>query len=161
MMFDQQQLNHLFRYCLQLSQQHSDAYDLLQSSVESYLVKPPKKSESKMAYIKTIIRRNRIDEIRRARKLYALDDVASIGLVSEMDVLAEIIIKDELEYFWQSLEAIDQTILTLWAVDDMTTLELASELGLAHGTVLSRIHRLRKKALSQKGALIASTKVIL
>ncbi len=153
-------MNNLFRYCLQLSQQHSDAYDLLQSSTETYLIKPLKKSESKMAYIKTIIRRKRIDEIRRARNLNTLDDVASIGLVSEMDVLAEII-KDELEYFWQSLEAIDQTILTLWAVDDMTTLELASELGLAHGTVLSRIHRLRKKALSQKGALIASTKVIL
>ena len=64
-MFNPQDLNSLLKYCQTLNQDKDDAYDLLYSSIEKYLRKPPKCDAAKFGYIRKIIKNQWIDGLRR------------------------------------------------------------------------------------------------
>ncbi len=161
MTFDKQQLNQLYRYCYMLTVHRDDAYDLLQSALEKYLKSPPNASYSEFAYIRRIIRNQFIDNIRRLKSVTfeSLDSYAPHAQEEEhsyfdnQDVIAinssaldEMLINEErVEWIWSILNAAEREIVFLWGVEGYTAAEVATELDMPRGTVLSKIHRLRKK----------------
>jgi DNA-directed RNA polymerase specialized sigma24 family protein len=68
---DPEQLESLFQYAMVLSNKREDACDLLQSAVESYLIRIQRGKEvieNPPAYIRTMIRNRFIDHYRHAQK---------------------------------------------------------------------------------------------
>jgi len=160
MVFDKQQLNQLYRYCYALTVHRDDAYDLLQSALEKYLKNPPNASYSESAYLRKIIRNQFIDNIRRINSVKfesfdsgTFDDTNGADYFDHQDVIAinssaldEMLINEEMvDWIWSILDTVEREIVFLWAVEGYTAAEVATELDMPRGTVLSRIHRLRKK----------------
>lgn len=146
-MFDRATLNRLYRYCCSLCDQESDAFDLLQSGVERCLRSPPEKSTALYAYALRIIRNVFIDQYRR-KQTVAFESFDEAAHAVDFDVASlENVVLDrmELEQIWPSLTVIEREILFLWAVEGYSTDEVASQLDRPRNSVLSIIHRMRKR----------------
>ena len=61
--------------------------------------------------------------------------------------------RTELEWIWPSLSFMEREILFLWAVEGYSTDEVASQLDRPRNTVLSIIHRMRKRLKQSVGEL--------
>ena len=146
-LFEKDILNRLFRYACTLCINQDDAYDLLQHALEKYLQnRSDKKYESEVAYVRTIIRNRFIDEYRRSNRFpeesYDDESTISIDVASLEDtVLAQV----ELEIVWKMIDPFEREILYYWAIEEMTAQEIAIQIDVPRGTVLSKIYRLRKK----------------
>lgn len=146
---DENALQGLYRYAMALSQNNADAYDLLQSAVEKYWVEITQKGtliENNTAFVRRIIRNKHIDKLRENNRWrsesyeeYATYDISLATL--EQSVISE----DLLDKLWSELDTIDRDILYHWAVLGLTTDEASASLEIPRGTLLSRIHRLRKR----------------
>jgi len=146
-MFNNDQLQQLFRYGCALTTDEQQAHDLLQDAIESCLRHPPNQHAALMSYTRTIMRNRFIDGARHQQRFpqESLDDEQ---MTVDMDVrmLEDIVINEnELDGLWGLLKPLEREILFLWAVEEYSTSEIASQLDMPRGTVLSRIHRLRKR----------------
>lgn len=144
MKFDRTSLNKLFHYCLALSGQHDDAYDLLQDSLEKYLSKEELSVANPQAYIKRIAR-NRFYDLQRRKKIIQFDVLEDVDELEGEERDLESILVDELtlRQVWQLLSAAEREVTFLWAVEDLSSTEIASQLGIPRSTVLSRLRRMR------------------
>ena len=153
--FDREMLNRMYRYCLALTKHEAAAYDLLQDGLERYLRAAPAHARDPMALLRRILRNRFIDGLRnRGEQLHAettsLDpECLAIGFGSLEDVA---IATQTLERIWDGLGAFERELLLLWAVEGHTAREVAQLQGVPHGTVLARIHRLRRRLLAQTEA---------
>ncbi len=147
MMFDAKQLNELYRYCFSLTGVEHESYDLLQSGVEKYLKITDKNIENKSAYMKKIIRNHYIDLCRKRSNIDEEQfDEAVTYVDMNTDSLDKIIASQyQVEAVWQLLTSSEREIMYFWAVEGYTTDELAEFLVMPRGTLLSKIHRLRKR----------------
>ena len=145
-MLDKELLNRLFRYAMSLSNQQADAYDLLQSSLVKFLSGNWQSVSNPSAYIRRMIRNQYIDQTRRhARVAFELIENQD-ALAHDTQSLEDFVINENLvEHIWKMLEAAEREVLFLWAIEGFTTKEIAAEINAPRGTVLSRIHRIRKK----------------
>jgi len=146
-MFNAEQLQQLFRYGCALTRDESQAHDLLQDAVESCLRQPPTSPSALMSYTRTIIRNRFIDNTRHQQR-FPQDTLDDEQIAIDMDVrmLEDIIIEQaELDNLWVLLDPLEREILFLWAVEEYSTTEIASQMGMPRGTILSRIYRLRKR----------------
>jgi len=145
-MFDQQQLNQLYQYCLSLTSHSANAYDLLQTALEKFLKQDKRQVESHMGYIRRIIRNQFIDDCRR-QQIIAFDPIEDTEALSlETRSLDQVMIEQDLvEKAWVLLNTAEREILYLWAMLGYSSSEIAKELDSPRGTVLSRIHRLKQK----------------
>lgn len=157
-MIEQQQLNQLYRYCYALCLHRENAYDLLQTALEKYLNHPASDKQKEMAYLRQIIRNQFIDNSRRNKRLRFesydesglathqehTDEVISMGTQGLEDLLVN---EQQAEQVWLILNTSEREIIFLWAIAGFTAAEIADELDMPRGTVLSKIHRLRKKVL--------------
>lgn len=146
-MFDKRTLNRLYRYCSSLCDQESDAFDLLQSAVERCLRSPPDNSDVLYSYAMRTVRNVFIDQYRRKQRvaLEEFDDAVhaiDYDIVSLEDVAME---RAELDQVWLTLSIVEREILFLWAVEGYSTDEVARQLGKPRNSVLSIIHRMRKR----------------
>ncbi|MFT7559968.1 MAG: RNA polymerase sigma factor (sigma-70 family) [Flavobacteriales bacterium] len=172
-MIDNAGLQSLYQYAMSLCQSRDDAYDLSQHAVEKYLSRsrtndltdhdPARQDlapqdrapqnlaaqdlnpQEKGAYLRRAVRNKFIDNYRSDQRW----DSESYEENSAYDISLQpleqnIIAMDELDKIWRLLEPVDRDILYHWAILGMSASEAATELGLARGTILSRIHRLRK-----------------
>lgn len=146
-MFDRATLNRLYRYCCSLCDQESDAFDLLQSGVERCLRSPPEKSTALYAYALRIIRNVFIDQHRRKQTVaFESFDEAAHAVDFDVASLEDVVLDHiELEQIWPSLTVIEREILFLWSVEGYSTDEVASQLDRPRNSVLSIIHRMRKR----------------
>lgn len=145
-MFQRDEWNSLYRYCYSLTKQSDQAYDLLHGAVEKYLRNPAADPDKALAYLRRIARNLFIDQYRRQQLVReeSIEDSAAIDMGTHN--LEQIMInQQELELVWQSLSAEESELVFLWAVEGMTAQAISDELDVPRGTVLSRIHRLRKK----------------
>ncbi len=147
---DQEQLNKLYRYGLSLSNNEDEAYDLLQSCLEKYLQQQGNNPiKAPLAYIRTMMRNQYIDLLRHRNKyIHAEWDSVADEMVSLVDSnsLDDIMIREsELAFYWGKLTDAEREIVYLWAVEELTAAEMATIMSIPRGTVLSRIHRLKKK----------------
>jgi len=146
-MFDAKQLNNLYRYCFSLTGKEHDSYDLLQSSVEKFLKTDINNVDNKSAYIKKIIRNHYIDECRKNSKVDEEQyDETVIYVDMNTNSLEKIVASQyQVEAVWQQLTVSEREIMYFWAVEGYTADELAQFLEIPRGTLLSKIHRLRKR----------------
>lgn len=151
-MFDRQALNKLYQYAMSLCGQEADAYDLLQSSLEKYLKvqqSTAKSVDAPLAYMRRIMRNLYIDQYRHKQR-HPSDEFdeehhSSISDISSQSLEQITIDRNTLQHLWQHLNDKERELLYMWAVLGHTIDEIASELECPRGTLLARIHRLRKK----------------
>lgn len=159
-MLDENQLQMLYQYAMVLSQHRDDAYDLLQSAVESYLIKVKRGTQvidCPVAYVRTLIRNRYIDHY-RARQRWQSESFEELALydISPVDLEQVVIDSNELQGLWAQLSVEDRDILYHWAVLGYSTDEACALLDMPRGTFLSRIHRLRKRCLAMRNSLSQS-----
>lgn len=149
-MFSENMLNRLYRYAHSLTNNEADAYDLLQESLTRFLEldPPPGQRDKPVFYLQRIIRNRFIDQLRRARRfpLEALDCTdTGIGDTELIELERIVISQQTLQRVWRQLSPLERELVHLWAVEELTAREIAELLETPRGTILSRIHRLRKK----------------
>jgi len=167
-MFNKEELNQLYRYALSLSAHEQTAYDLVQSGVERYLKKisvmpqslerpPENQLKNPLAYIKSTIR-NCYFDLERHRKVVSIisidsDDASNIddyiGLV-DSDPMEDVLInQQEVQQLLARLNAQENELLYLWAVEEHTVEEISRIYAKPRGTMLSKLHRLKKRIREQ------------
>ncbi len=146
-MFDQATLNRLYRYCRSLCEQESDAFDLLQNAVERCLRSPPDDCDATYRYTMRTIRNVFIDDYRRKQKIeFEPFDEATQAIDYDIASLEELALdRAELDHVWPTLSIVEREILFLWAVEGYSTDEVAGQLDKPRNTILSIIHRMRKR----------------
>lgn len=152
-MFDRDTLNRLYRYCRALSDQESDAFDLLQTAMERCVRTPPRDPAAKVAYAMRVIRNVFIDQRRSdARVAFEPFDEDSVALNFDLAGLEETMLdRGELEEVWSEMTIMEREILYLWAVEGYSTDEVANHLERPRNTVLSIIHRMRQRLRQRFG----------
>jgi len=147
-MFNEDDLNQLFRYALSLSTREDVAHDLVQSAIERYL-KRPSSIGKPLAYIKTIIRNLYID-IERHNKVIPMlsienDDVTHTEQTNDNFMEDILISQQEVTYLIAGLNAEENELLYLWAVEEYTVEEISDIYEKPRSTMLSKLHRLKKR----------------
>lgn len=146
MNLDRDSLQKLYRYAYALTADEDDAYDLLQSAIEICLNKPADRADKSAAYIRMIMKNRYIDMYRHQQSFphENIDDHSPVNL--DESALEDIVIAaDDLAHIWAMLESIDREVLYLWAIEGFSMREISAMLAISRGTLLSRIHRLRKR----------------
>ena len=144
-MFDRAALDRLFRYSFALTADEADAGDLLQDALERFLKSPVVKLNPE-AYIRTIIKNRFIDRFRQRQRFRVEPFEETTYVDFDISTLEQTLINEnELETVWRILDATEREILFYWALEDMSTSEIAKTMGKPRGTILSRIYRLRQK----------------
>ena len=152
MTLERETLDRLYRYCYSLTGNEDDAYSLLQDGVERYLKANQKQHiEAAVPYIRKIIRNIFIDRARRASRFpeVGLDEVAEGVLelgVSSLE--GQVIAVMDMQPLWERLEPMEREVLYLWSVEGHTAQEIATQSEVPRNTILSRIHRIKKKVVA-------------
>ena len=147
MTFTDEHLHRLYRYGISLTHNEAHAHDLLQDAIESYLKNPPISEAASIAYLRRIMRNRYIDQYRHANR-YPQETLSDADETLGIDarLLEDIVITEQqLDIAWQQLSDDERETLFLWAVEGMSANDIAQELEIPRGTVLSRIYRLRNK----------------
>jgi RNA polymerase sigma-70 factor (ECF subfamily) len=145
--FDRPVLQRLYRYGCALCKDPDQAYDLLQHALEKYIRDGGKHNyHHDVAYVRTVMRNRFIDDYRRSKRIPedSYDDTSPIA-INEASLEDIVIAQIDLEIVWHKLDPFEREIMYYWAIEGMTAKEIAIEINVPRGTVLSRIHRLRKK----------------
>lgn len=137
----------LRRFALSLTRHEASADDLVQACLERALSRGASRRHDGdlRAWLFTILYRQFLDGQRRARRyagmlaLFGVGDDADVAPSTEDIVLA----RSALEAF-NRLPAEQRALLTLVTVEGLTYQEAADTLGVAIGTVMSRLWRARK-----------------
>ena len=149
-MFNKEILQKLYRYSYSLTSSESDAYDLLQASLEKF-IKSDVVANEPTAFIKKIIYNQFIDECRR-KNIIQFEALEDTTLPSDIDVqtLEDLLVNEDMaEKILLSLEPDEREIMYCWAIEGFSTSEIATKLEKPKGTILSKIYRLRKKLIEQ------------
>ncbi len=145
--FDQDVLQRLYRYACALCKNQDQAYDLLQYALEKYITNRGElKCSHGVAYVRTTLRNRFVDEYRRSKRFVEenYDDASPIAM-DETSLENITISQLDLEIIWKRLDPFEREILYYWAIEEMTAKEIAQAIDVARGTVLSRMHRMRKR----------------
>jgi len=155
-MFNKDELNQLYRYALSLSKHEEVAYDLVQTAIERLLSKPPddvSSIENPLAYLKTIIRNHYFDLERRKKVVPMIsienDSLSLIEPVDDNSMEDALINQQEVQLLIESLNTQENELLYLWAVEEHTVEEIAAIYEKPRGTMLSKLHRLKKRVREQ------------
>lgn len=158
-MFNNDELNRLYRFAFSLTNAEASAYDLLQSALTNYLKSPVAKpsGDGQLRYLRTMIRNKFIDQYRKEQRhphqeFESVEALISIDLPSPEDVVIE---SEQIVDILDGLNPSERELLHLWALEQYTAKEIAEQLDCPRGTVLSRIHRLRQKIQNMPGVKAA------
>jgi len=148
-MFDETQLNNLYRYSLSLCNDSDEAYDLLYNNIEKYLKSNQQQIDNIQAYMKRCIR-NTFFDLQRHKKIRLIkseqlsNDYEEIQ--QELNLLENNLINQkEVSLLLKELNPEESELLYLWAVEGYTAQEIADMQGSTRNTCLSRIHRIKIK----------------
>ena len=146
MQFSRIDIQKLYQYSVALCHDDSLAFDLVQSALERCL-KADTVPNNHMSYARTVLRNLFIDHYRHHNRFPTdeyNDEVVSIDL--ELKSLEQVIIdQNELDYVWKLLKPFETEILFLWAVEGLSIQDISDQVGIPKGTILAKIHRLRKR----------------
>lgn len=148
-MLDKSSLNQLYRFALALTRDEDQAYDLLQSSVEKFLKSAVGDISQPIPYLKRSIRNDFIDQYRKQKKQCSLSSISEEdGVVLEQNSpsLESLYIQQrDIEQLINLLSPEESELLYLWAVEEYTIAEIAHLQSVPKGTLLSKMHRLKKR----------------
>ncbi len=152
---DKQILNQLYRYALSLSNNEDQAYDLLHSCIEKYLKADTSNVKTPIAYFKRMIRNEFIDQTRRARFQHDVD-ADDLERINDDKAREEVSLEDvfvrqsEVNALLGTMKPDERELLFLWAVEEYTLAEIAELKQVPRGTLLSKLHRLKKRIQLQQ-----------
>ncbi|MBI4237552.1 MAG: sigma-70 family RNA polymerase sigma factor [Deltaproteobacteria bacterium] len=153
-MFSDEELNRFYRYCIALTGNEADAFDLLQDSLEKFVRRGNRGIENQGGYFFRMIRNQFIDDLRRKRnhdeELYEEDKVIQLDSQSLEDIVMD---REQVERVMETLNDQDRELIFLWAVEGFTIQEIADHWEIPKGTLLARIHRLRVKIRETPGGV--------
>lgn len=149
-MFEPEQLNRLYQYCYTLTNTEADAYDLLQTALEKCLRKTARQAGLTEAYARTVIRHQFIDQYRKQIRFpeESFDNSDHETLVQDVSLqpLEDMLINEQaLSHIWSTLSVNERELLYLLALEGYSIDEIAKTQQCPRGTLLARLHRLRKK----------------
>ncbi|MCK5830510.1 MAG: RNA polymerase sigma factor [Methylococcales bacterium] len=148
-MFDQAELNRLYRFCYSLVVNETAAYDLLQNSLEKFL-KSDKNKENNLGFMYQVIRHQFIDDYRKQSKQHTIPFEEQDYIDFDVKTLESISINEDLtQQILEYLDPLEREILFYWAVEGYTTQQIAEMLAMPKGTVLSKIYRMRQRIKQQ------------
>ena len=144
---DDDLLNQAYRYATALCGERDLAMDLVHASYVKYLERPASTARDPQRYFLRAVRNTFLDRKRhearwqyeeeeQADRVVGLDTCALEALVVNQDLLARL---------WAQLNAAEREVLYLWAVEEYTVDEIALLTETPRGTLLSRLHRLKKR----------------
>lgn len=144
-MLNRDELNALFGYCFSLTREKQSAEDLLHNGVEK-LLRSEAITRSPVSYTRTIIRNLFIDQCRRNKvvSFEPLENDAPL-ILNERDLEDVLIDRDHIDKLLDQLGIAEREVLFLWAVVGYTAAEIAAEIDVPRGTVLTRLHRIKQK----------------
>lgn len=154
-MLNKEQLNQLFRYAISLTNNDDQAYDLLQTCVEKYLKANLAEIDTPVAYLKRVIRNEFIDQTRR-RRFYHDVGPEAVCRISDENSFNEVTLEDvfvqqsEVAALLGTMQPEERELLYLWAVEEYTIDEIAKIKQVPRGTLLSKLHRLKKRVQLQQ-----------
>lgn len=145
--FEQEEFQRAYGYCLTFTRNEEDAWDLLQSSYEKFLKKDGQRFEKPKAYLYMIIRNQYIDDFRKGVKWNYTDyqEYGKTAIVEESSLEEVLISHEEFDFMMNLLSEKERELLYLWAIEQYTVQEIADFTKSSKGTLLSRLHRLKKK----------------
>ena len=135
----------LRRYARALVGNHADAEDIVQETLKRALnyLDGSKRIDNLRAYLFTILHNVRIDALKRRRREGAQVPVEDTTIASpEASQTDKLAARQALEAI-QKLSEEHREVLLLVGVEEMTYREAADILGIAIGTVMSRLNRAR------------------
>jgi len=148
----------LFKYGVTLTGNEDDAFELLQQSIENFIRNQKSTVDKKhilkpAAYIRRSIKNLFIDKMRHDQKFHHIDyDECELEpiLITEDQSIEEILItKQEFQSCWSMMDVDERELLYLFAIEGYTVQEIADDLGVKKGTLLSKIHRLKARLRTQ------------
>lgn len=149
-MFDERSLNHLFRYCLSLSDERDTAYDLLHDAIEKYFGTPERQTDEPLESIKHLIR-NRFIDLQRRRNtmtLEVVDDFKALPSI-EQELLNQLSSKRAAKAVLRKLNPLERETVFLWAVEGLSANEISESLDTPRSTILARLRRLKTRLASE------------
>ena len=152
---DKHLLNQLYRYALSLTNNEDQAYDHLQSCIEKYLKANTAEVETPVAYIKRMIRNEFIDQTRKDRFQHDVDS-DDLARINDEKSLEEVSLEDvfvrqtEVSSLLGTMKPDERELMFLWAVEEYTLAEIAEMKQVPRGTLLSKLHRLKKRIQLQQ-----------
>lgn len=150
MNFERDQLDQLYRYALALTGQRQDAEDLLHACLAEFLERPRDHVDAPLAYLRQMLRSRFYDARRRQQKIqYQAIDEAILPIDPQPALETAVVDALTLGRVWQDLTSAEREVMYLWAVDGLSANEIALQLGQPRGSVLSRMHRVRKRLQAQ------------
>ncbi len=146
MELNRENLLKLYHYAYALTANEADAYDLLQSAIQTCLEKPAEEGSKGAGYIRSIMKNRYIDAYRHEQSFPQenIDDHTPVSL-DESSLENVVIASHDLALIWETLAPLDREVLYFWAVEGFSMQEIADKLDISRGTLLSRIHRLRRR----------------
>lgn len=148
----------LFKYGVALAGNEDDAFELLQQSIENFIRAQKASCDAQnimnpAAYVRRSIKNLFIDRLRHEQKFHHLDyDECELEpiLITEEHSLEELLItKQEFQSCWALMDVDERELLYLFAIEGYTVQEIAHDLGMKKGTLLSKIHRLKARLRTQ------------
>lgn len=156
-MLDKPLLNKLYRYAISLTHQEDQAYDVLQSCVEKFLKADQSAIQSIEAYLMRMIRNEFIDQTRK-KCFYSDVGPEIVERLNNESALEEISLEDvfvqqsEVESLLGTMSGDERELLFLWAVEEYTLEEISQIKQVPRGTLLSKLHRLKKRIQLQQSS---------
>jgi RNA polymerase sigma-70 factor (ECF subfamily) len=144
---EDEQLQQAYRYAMSLTNDSSMAKDIVHSAYIKVLERDTRNVKNIQGYLFRSIRNIFIDKKRfDSRWLMVPEDQQDNTVDIGPDTLeATTINQNLLKKLWEELNPIERELLYLWAVEEYTIDEISQLTDTSRGTLLSRIHRIRKK----------------
>ncbi|TVQ48497.1 MAG: RNA polymerase sigma factor [Gammaproteobacteria bacterium] len=143
-----------FRYARSLGADRDLALDLVQTAIVKALASARQDIEAPLAYLLTSVRHAFYSEIRRekAAAWSSLEDFEGV-IATDLQPLEDMVIaRDTLRHAWATLSPTEREVLHLWAVEGYTVDEISAHTHTPRGTLLARLHRLRRRLAEQQTA---------
>ncbi len=149
---DDNALHQAYRYATALAGDRDMAMDLVHSSYLKYLKRPARVEHEPLRYFLRVVRNTFLDEMRRDSRwqweeVEAADTVVNLS-AGGLDSLQ--VHQDLVRQVWSRLSDPEREVVYLWAVEEYTIDEIASLTDTPRGTLLSRMHRLKRKFNSEE-----------
>lgn len=136
-----------YRYAMALTGEREQAYDVVHTAVTQWLGAATAAVENPLAYFLRIVRNTFLADQRRAAQMrWSPIEDAGVVIPADLRALEDVQLERAwLERVWADFTAAEREVLFLWAVEGYTVDEISAQTGAPRGTLLARMHRLRKR----------------
>lgn len=145
-------IRRLHRYALSLCGDSHEAFDLVQTAFEKVLKSRPDFAGLSLSYFYTTVRHCFIDSLRAQKSQPVMEGHSDVDEVPNLSVRALddlMIERATLDEILTDLTPWERELLFLHLVEERTAEEIGVTTGKPRGTILSMMHRIRRKIIDR------------